>query len=105
MLELRVATANPWVTVVLDGFDDFLLDHAACERFGLIARALEKSSADSELTAFYANLSESEARHRDFFVDLAELYFDKDRVDSRLSEWLDDEARIVSELPISAALH
>ena len=26
MLELRVATANPWVTVVLDGFDDFLLD-------------------------------------------------------------------------------
>ena len=60
---------------------------------------------DSELTAFYANLSESEARHRDLFVDLAELYFDKDRVDSRLSEWLDDEARIVSELPISATLH
>ncbi len=26
MLELRVATANPWVTVILDGFDDFLLD-------------------------------------------------------------------------------
>ena len=32
MLELRVATADPWVTVVLDHFDDFLLDHAACER-------------------------------------------------------------------------
>jgi tRNA-(ms[2]io[6]A)-hydroxylase len=194
MLELRAATADPWVTAVLDGFDEFLLDHAACERkasanaislvthypdrrelvrlmielareelhhfqqvhrliderglmltrdrkdpylnallkkirrgredyfldrlliggiaeargcerFGLVARALEKSGADSELTAFYANLSESEARHRDLFVDLAALYFDKDRVDSRLSEWLDDEARIVSELPISAALH
>jgi hypothetical protein len=26
MLELRVATANPWVAVVLDGRDDFLLD-------------------------------------------------------------------------------
>ena len=194
MLELRIATADPWVTVVLDGFDDFLLDHAACERkasanalslvshypdrqelvrlmielareelhhfqqvhqliedrgllltrdrkdpylnallkrirrgredyfldrlliagiaeargcerFGLIAAALEKRGTDSKLAAFYANLSESEARHRDVFVDLAELYFDKDSVRSRLSEWLDDEARIVSELPIAAALH
>ncbi|HEX9815317.1 MAG TPA: tRNA isopentenyl-2-thiomethyl-A-37 hydroxylase MiaE, partial [Myxococcota bacterium] len=32
MLELRVATADSWVKVVLEGFDDFLLDHAACER-------------------------------------------------------------------------
>ena len=194
MLELRVATADSWVAVVLDGFDDFLLDHAACERkasanalslvshypdrqelvrlmielareelrhfqqvhqlvenrgllltrdrkdpylnallkrirrgredyfldrlliagiaeargcerFGLIAAALEKRGADSELAAFYANLSESEARHRELFIDLAGLYFDKKAVGSRLSEWLDDEARIVSELPITAALH
>ena len=194
MLELRVATADPWVTAALDGFDDFLLDHAACERkasasaislvthypdrrelvrlmielareellhfqqvhrliderglmltrdrkdpylnallkrirrgredyfldrlllagvveargcerFGLIATALEMSGTDAKMAAFYANLTESEARHRDLFVDLAELYFDKSAVSSRLSEWLDDEARIVSELPISAALH
>jgi hypothetical protein len=26
MLELRVATANPWLAVVFDGRDDFLLD-------------------------------------------------------------------------------
>jgi tRNA-(ms[2]io[6]A)-hydroxylase len=76
-----------------------------CERFGLIATALEKSGADPELAAFYANLRQSEARHRDLFIDLAELYFDKSTVGGRLSEWLDDEARIVSELPISAALH
>jgi len=194
MLELRVATGDPWVTVVLDGFDDFLLDHATCERkasanaislvthypdrrelvrlmielareelhhfqqvhrlienrgllltrdrkdpylnallrqirrgreayfldrlliggiaeargcerFGLVAAALEKSRSDAELATFYANLAESEARHRDLFVDLAELYFDKGDVDRRLSELLDDEARIVSELPITAALH
>jgi tRNA-(ms[2]io[6]A)-hydroxylase len=194
MLELRVATADQWLKVVLDSFDDFLLDHAACERkasanalslvthypdrrelvrlmielareelhhfqqvhrlvedrglvltrdrkdpylnallkrirtgredyfldrlliagiaeargcerFGLIATALEKPTADSELAAFYANLSESEARHRELFIDLAELYFDKSTVGSRLSEMLDDEARIVSELPIDAALH
>jgi tRNA-(ms[2]io[6]A)-hydroxylase len=160
MLELRVATGDPWVTVVLDGFDDFLLDHATCERkasanaislvthypdrrelvrlmielareelhhfqqvhrliedrgllltrdrkdpylnallsqirrgreayfldrlliggiaeargcerFGLVAAALEKSRSDAELATFYANLAESEARHGDLFVDLA----------------------------------
>jgi tRNA-(ms[2]io[6]A)-hydroxylase len=194
MLELRVATGDAWVTVVLDGFDDFLLDHATCERkasanaislvthypdrrelvrfmielareelhhfqqvhrlienrgllltrdrkdpylnallrqirrgreayfldrlliggiaeargcerFGLVAAALEKSGSDAELATFYANLADSEARHRDLFVDLAELYFDKGDVNRRLSELLDDEARIVSELPITAALH
>ncbi len=194
MLELRAATADPWLTVVLDGFDDFLLDHAACERkasanalslvahypdrrelvralielaceelhhfqqvhrlidqrglmlaqdrkdpylnalraqvrsgakdyfldrlliagvaeargcerFGLIASALEKAGSASDLAAFYANLRESEARHRDLFVDLARLYFEKNSVESRLSELLDAEARIVSELPIAAALH
>jgi len=194
MLELRVATADPWVTAALDGFDDFLLDHAACERkasanaislvthyrdrrelvrlmielareelhhfqqvhriveergllltrdrkdpylnallkrirrgredyfldrllvagvveargcerFGLIATAFDKSGTDAKMATFYANLAESEARHSDLFVDLAERYFDKSAVSSRLSEWLDDEARIVSELPITAALH
>jgi len=29
MLELRVATAEPWLKVVLDGFGDFLLDDEA----------------------------------------------------------------------------
>jgi len=194
MLELRVATADPWVKAVLDGFDDFLLDHAACERkasanaislvthypdrrelvralielareelqhfqqvhrliderglmlardckdpylhallkrirrgsedyfldrllvagvveargcerFGLIASALDASGSAPEVAAFYAGLRASEARHRDLFLDLAELYFDKNTVGERLSEWLDHEARIVSELPIRAALH
>jgi tRNA-(ms[2]io[6]A)-hydroxylase len=181
MLELRAATADPWLTLVLDGFDDFLLDHAACERkasanalslvahypdrrelvralielaceelhhfqqvdrkdpylnalraqirsgakeyfldrlliagvaeargcerFGLIASALDKAGNDRDLAAFYANLRESEARHRDLFVDLARLYFEKNSVESRLSELLDAEARIMSELPIAAALH
>jgi len=193
MLELRAATTEPWLTVVLERFDDFLLDHAACERkasanaislvthypdrrrlvrelievareelhhfqqvhrildergllltrdrkdaylnallkrmrrgrdeyfldrllvagvveargcerFALIAAALG-GGRDGEMAAFYAGLTASEARHRDLFVDLAEAYFDKHTVGSRLSEWLDDEARIVSELPIQAALH
>jgi len=194
MFELRIATADRWVTVVLDDFDDFLLDHAACERkasanaislvthypdrrdlvrlmielareelhhfqqvhrliedrglmlgrdrkdpylnamlkqirrgreeyfldrlliagiaeargcerFGLISAALAKRCAGSELATFYANLSESEARHRELFVDLAEVYFDRGAVGARLSALLDEEARIVSKLPIAAALH
>jgi tRNA-(ms[2]io[6]A)-hydroxylase len=194
MLDLRVATSDFWVQTVLAGFDDFLLDHAACERkasanamslvthypdrrelvqamielareelhhfqqvhrlidarglllardrkdpylnallkevrrgsddyfldrlllggvveargcerFALIAAALDKAGAEPELASFYQNLAESEARHRELFVDLANAYFDRDRVRGRLSEWLDAEARIVSTLPIIAALH
>lgn len=32
MLDLRVATAPGWLDVVLESFDAFLVDHAACER-------------------------------------------------------------------------
>jgi tRNA-(ms[2]io[6]A)-hydroxylase len=32
MLELRVPTRARWLSVVLAGFDEFLVDHAACER-------------------------------------------------------------------------
>jgi tRNA-(ms[2]io[6]A)-hydroxylase len=32
MLDLRATTSSRWVEVVLDNFDEFLLDHAACER-------------------------------------------------------------------------
>ncbi len=32
MLELRVATDPAWLDVVLHNFDQFLVDHAACER-------------------------------------------------------------------------
>jgi tRNA-(ms[2]io[6]A)-hydroxylase len=109
---------DPYLNALLKrirrGREDYFLDRLliagvvearGCERFGLIAMAFEKSGADSQLATFYANLRESEARHRELFIDLAELYFAKKDVDNRLSEWLDDEARIVSELPITAALH
>lgn len=32
MLDLRVPTAPEWLEVVLESFDSFLVDHAACER-------------------------------------------------------------------------
>lgn len=32
MLDLRCPTSEKWLAVVLERFDDFLVDHAACER-------------------------------------------------------------------------
>ena len=194
MLDLRVSTSSSWVEVVLDNFDEFLLDHAACERkasanaislvthypdrrelvrvmielareeldhfqrvyrfieergliltrdrkdpylrgllaqiqsgreqyfldrllvagiaeargcerFGLIATALAKCENEPGLSHFYADLSRSEARHSDLFIDLAETYFAHAEVSARLGELLEHEARVLSGLPISPALH
>jgi tRNA 2-(methylsulfanyl)-N6-isopentenyladenosine37 hydroxylase len=72
------------------------------ERFGMVADAL---SPDSPLKAFYENITRSEAKHQDLFLELAEKYFDKGLVDQRLDEILDFEAKIVAELPLRVALH
>jgi tRNA-(ms[2]io[6]A)-hydroxylase len=194
MLDLRAPTSSRWVEVVLDHFDEFLLDHAACERkasanaialvthypdrrelvramielareelehfqrvhqiieergliltsdrkdpylrallaqvqsgreqyfldrllvagiaeargcerFALIATALTKCDRDVELGRFYEDLARSEARHSDLFVDLAGTYFAPEAVSTRLGELLEHETRVLSELPISPALH
>jgi tRNA-(ms[2]io[6]A)-hydroxylase len=194
MLDLRAPTPSRWVEVVLDHFDEFLLDHAACERkasanaismvthypdrrelvrvmielareeldhfqrvhriieerglilthdrkdpylrellaqvrsgreeyfldrllvagiaeargcerFALIANALMKCENETELGSFYTDLSRSEARHSELFVDLAETYFAHATVSARLTELLEHEAGVLSELPISPALH
>lgn len=47
MLRLRTATDPSWIDVVLDDFDSFLIDHAACER---------KASATAlKLVSHYSN--------------------------------------------------
>lgn len=72
-----------------------------CERFDRIAGAL----ADANLARFYSNLSQSESRHADLFVRLANCYFEPEAVSQRLESLLIDEAQIVAELPLIAALH
>jgi tRNA-(ms[2]io[6]A)-hydroxylase len=72
-----------------------------CERFELIAGAL----TDVKLARFYSNLGQSEARHADLFVELANRYFDPEAVSARLDSLLIDEAKIVAALPLIAALH
>lgn len=46
-----------------------LIEARSCERFGLLARALE--SKDRDLASFYSDLRTSEAHHYRVFVDLA----------------------------------
>lgn len=81
-----------------------IIEARGCERFGLVAEAL-KHTDDSRMQRFYQDITESEAKHHMLFVDLAESYFAKEVVQERLDQLLDIEAKIVSDLPISAMLH
>ena len=78
-----------------------IVEARGCERFGLVARALEEGS----LKDFYADLARSEARHHGLFVRLARCYFDERTVAERLDELLAIEASIVAALPLRAAVH
>lgn len=71
------------------------------ERFALIAQALEPG----KLKNFYQAITNSEARHKDLFIDLAHQYFSADEITTRLAELLEYEAAIVKVLPIRPALH
>ena len=90
--------------------DDYFLDRLLCaavieargtERFDRLSTALE----DKKLAAFYKTLARSEAQHHQLFIDLAQTYFEAEEVDERLKFWLEQEALIIAELPISARLH
>lgn len=53
----------------------------------------------------FTQLARSEAQHHQLFVRLANAYFEASEVDQRLKFWLEQEAMIVTELPIRARLH
>lgn len=78
-----------------------IVEARGCERFGLVAQALEPGP----LKKFYQAITESEARHEDLFIKLAFGYFAEQDVLSRTQELLEIEANIVQALPIRAALH
>lgn len=78
-----------------------VIEARGCERFGLLAEALEPG----RLKDFYTEITRSEARHHGLFVRLAKEYFEADVVQVRLDELLDAEARIVQALPFRAAVH
>ena len=78
-----------------------IIEARGCERFGLVAQALP----EGELKKFYTAITESESRHENLFIELAQRYFPQVQVDARVDELLDAEASICASLPIIAALH
>lgn len=92
------------------GSEEYLLDRLliggiiearGAERFGLIAAAL----SPGDLQSFYQSITDSETRHQDLMVNIAEIYFDKKDVRQRLDELIAIEAQIISKQPFRAALH
>ena len=78
-----------------------IVEARGAERFGLIADALDKG----KLRNFYRAITDSESRHYQLFLDLAEEYFPKPTIIERLDQLLDTEATILRSLPLKAALH
>ena len=78
-----------------------LIECRGCERFRLVSEAV----ADEEIRRFYKVLWASEAKHSHIFIHMALRYFDQQEVDTRLAQLVDEEARIVRDLPLRAALH
>ena len=90
----------------LERFMDRLLiasvvETRGAERFRMVADALE----EPELKSFYKTLWTSEAKHGHIFVKMALTYFEKDKVYDRLQWWVDQEAVVLDNLEIKAALH
>jgi tRNA-(ms[2]io[6]A)-hydroxylase len=78
-----------------------IVEARGCERFGLVADALECGP----LKDFYLDITRSEARHHGVFVRLAHEYFPANKVQGRLNELLEEEARIIETLPLRPAVH
>ena len=73
-----------------------LIEARSCERFKRLSEGLN----DDYLRNFYRRFMESEAGHYALFIELAENYIDKEKVRKRWKEWLEYEAKIISELEV-----
>lgn len=73
-----------------------LIEARSCERFKRLSEGLE----DQYLRGFYRRFMESEAGHYTLFIELAETYVDKAKVDHRWSEWLAYEAGVMQSIEV-----
>lgn len=71
-----------------------LIEARSCERFRLLSLHI----ADEALRSWYHKFMVSEAGHYRMFLDLAELYFGKERVRARWLDYLRHEADIMQNL-------
>lgn len=78
-----------------------LVETRGAERFKKVYEALE----EGELKKFYHQLWASEARHGEIFVEMALQYFPEREVYDRLDWMIQEESKIIMNIPIKAALH
>jgi len=110
-LKLGKQRKDEYVNALLDfqvkggSYEDNLLDKLltmamiearSCERFKRLSEGLD----DEYLRNFYRRFMESEAGHYTLFIDLAETYFDKEKVRRRWNQWLEHEAEIMQLLEV-----
>ena len=77
-----------------------VIEARGCERFHLLAAALEP-----EMAAFYSEFARSEGAPRRAFRSAGEVYFAEEEVEARLHELYAAEADVVRSLPLRPALH
>ncbi len=73
-----------------------LIEARSCERFRLLSLHI----SDESLRDFYHHFMVSEAGHYKLFLELAELYFGKEKTRARWQEWLEFEAEALQKLEV-----
>ncbi len=108
--EKRDDYVNKLQTLMDQGKHMYLLDRLlvgaivearGAERFGLIATALPAG----KMKNFYVSITESENRHYELFLELAAQHYPIDTINTRLPVLLQQEVKILAQLPLKAALH
>lgn len=80
-----------------------IIEARSCERMQLLGEEL--MAHDPALGKLYCGLLAAEARHFRRYVELAELYFDQQQVQARLTELAAHEADVIARLPVEPRLH
>jgi tRNA-(ms[2]io[6]A)-hydroxylase len=80
-----------------------VIEARSCERFGLLAEALDP--VDTELSAYYRSLLAVEARHHRDYLELAEGFRPAGEVRERLGEIARHEAQVLADNPPEPRLH
>jgi tRNA-(ms[2]io[6]A)-hydroxylase len=78
-----------------------IIEGRGTERFELVAKGL----TDPKLQGFYMEFWRAEARHHGLFLRLAKIYYPALEVDRRYEYLLAEEAKIITSLPLRAAVH
>lgn len=78
-----------------------MVEARSCERF----RLLSENISDPELSVFYRELMESEARHYTMFLNFAKKYAKKIDVEKRWNEFLTFEAELMKKYGKKETIH